>query len=203
MQPGAWTRLACTLTFQRVHTAIVLLSNLPAATLASSYLDTPAKVVRPAIGEPPRSWVAHSLPRSLGQHLLPAHLAHDVHPLLRSPRPAHPITASPTPYQSPLRLLGQYISGAELDGEWDADDPWPWFALAHVHWPWLLLRSLAQDRGWSRLNVRVAYGLALGAALAEWWPTPLFARMADARGADSVLYLCSPLQVSTSRIFTL
>ena len=155
MQPRAWTRHACTLTSQRVHTAIVLLSNLPAATLASSYLDAPAEVFRPAIGEPPRSWVAHSLPRSLGQHLLPAHLARDVHPLLRSPRPAHPITASPTPYQSPLRLLGQYISGAELDGEWDADDPWPWFALAHVHWPWLLLRSLVQDRGWSRLNVRV------------------------------------------------
>ena len=137
-----------------MHTAIVLLSHLPPSTLASSYLAAPAEVVRPAIGEPPRSWASHTLPRSLGQHLLPAGLASGVHPLLRSPRTATPVTSSPTPHQSPLRLLAQYVAGAELDGEWDADDPWPWFALAHVHWPWLLLRSLRHDRGWSRLNVR-------------------------------------------------
>ncbi|EJU01176.1 hypothetical protein DACRYDRAFT_108508 [Dacryopinax primogenitus] len=41
------------------------------------------------------------------------------------------------------------------DATWDPDDPWPFFALYHVQWPWYLARFLVMRRHkrWNRFNV--------------------------------------------------
>jgi hypothetical protein len=133
-----------------------LLASLPSPLFARSYFESPNAYRRPRHREPAHSWLSHSLPRSIAQHYLPLSISKALHPFL-SPAftkdPETTLTWSPTPTQTPWQLLRAHLlDGTERDAEWDADDPLPWFALAHVHWPWLLAKGL-MGKGWSRLNV--------------------------------------------------
>ena len=82
---------------------------------------------------------ANSSPYALAQPLLPSW----AHPALSGDA-----AWSPGPDETALHVM---LDADARDAQWDADDPWPWFALAHVHWPRLL--AMWGFRGWSRVNV--------------------------------------------------
>ncbi|EJD33543.1 hypothetical protein AURDEDRAFT_189066 [Auricularia subglabra TFB-10046 SS5] len=130
----------------RAHSAVTLFSSVGRAYADAHIAPEQADVVRPRDGEPAHIWLAHSLPYALARHLLPSWL----HPSLAlSRRVPHDDAAwSPGHSETALHLL---LDRDARDAQWDADDPWPWFALAHVHWPWLL--AIWGWRGWSRVNV--------------------------------------------------
>ncbi|GAA97235.1 uncharacterized protein L969DRAFT_84337 [Mixia osmundae IAM 14324] len=135
----------------RVHTAVTLFDDKSA--LASSYL------YETEISPPPRvmakSWLVHSVPlaafNTLPQSLRTA--ASRLHPRLFRDRKWHDVTASPMPGMNVLALLGRHAVGLEKDAVFDACDPLPFFVLAHVQWPWFLLRVAFSGRGWDRANV--------------------------------------------------
>ncbi|KZV66353.1 hypothetical protein PENSPDRAFT_689063 [Peniophora sp. CONT] len=139
----------------RAHTAVVLFAGVP--DLVSHYLGSASGTAYPPASTPPNSWLAHALPLSLAT-LLPRILARNLHPLLSASmnstsQDRTDPTLSPQPDSAaPHALLMQYILGREVDPVWDVRDPVPFFVLAHLAWPWMLLKGMVYGRAWSRVN---------------------------------------------------
>lgn len=145
----------------RIHTAVVLLSDLSPDLLAESYFGRKKNGV---LSPPPAakdrfSWALHALPLALAHSFLPSAIQRRLHPLLdpgtidafHTAVPA--ITISP-PVNKPFgEVLMDYIEGSERDPMLDWADPIP-FAAQHIMWVWLLARLVyVQGKGWSRVNV--------------------------------------------------
>ncbi|EPQ56693.1 hypothetical protein GLOTRDRAFT_105517 [Gloeophyllum trabeum ATCC 11539] len=56
----------------------------------------------------------------------------------------------------PLTMVSRHIAGLEKDVSFDASDPLPFFILAHVQIPWIIVRLLWKGKGWSRINTSTA-----------------------------------------------
>lgn len=137
----------------RIHTAITLFASLPAPLLADSYFASTPATIHPLPSQAPISWIAHSLPLSLAS-VVPSALANAMHPYLALPSDDKDFLQSPSANAGPISVISAYLLGTEVDALFDKEDLLPFFALAHIHWPWLLLRQLFRQRvGWSRLNV--------------------------------------------------
>lgn len=146
----------------RIHTAIVLLSSLPAEKLAQSYFGR----MKNGLLTPPRaarerySWLFHAIPLALAGALLPRTAQQAIHPLLATSDYEDPfaskvpaITISPPANTNLSDVLTAYITGSEKDPMLDWEDPLP-FAAQHLTWIWLLGRLVfVQGKGWSRVNV--------------------------------------------------
>ncbi|KZV94305.1 hypothetical protein EXIGLDRAFT_835083 [Exidia glandulosa HHB12029] len=132
----------------RAHSAVTLLASR-GRELADCYFNPSyptGAVLKPRRTEPAHIWLAHSLPYALARSFLSARH----HPTLSAQHDENAWTElawSPLPHESLLSVL------TSRDAQWDEDDPIPWFVLAHLHAPYLLLRSVFTRHGWARFNV--------------------------------------------------
>lgn len=111
------------------------------------FKSSPSIVTVPA-GADSMSWLGHDLPARLLPLVLPKRLRTYVHPLwLFKSEVGHREIVKDMDLDSPGRR----------DAAWDPEDPWPFFVLYHVAWPYLLLRQIfVRRKAWSRINVSTA-----------------------------------------------
>lgn len=171
----------------RVHTAVGLLvrdnpafGRVYAEALAEGAPESKAKakaksesgskaapLVLPQRGTESISWRAHDVPARLLPALLSALLPASV--CARLGRAVHPLWLGEASSSSEGESKGKGESEGEggrddptadigaHDASWDAGDPLPALALAHLLWPYLLVRQvLVRRRAWSRVNVSTA-----------------------------------------------
>ena len=146
----------------RIHTAIVLLSDLESDSIAESYFGRGKNSLLkpPASSRRRYSWIIHALPLVLATSVLPKYLQRKLHPLLCTPTEPDPmashippVTVSPPTQASLSEVIMSYLIGDESDPMLDWDDPMP-FAAQHIQWIWLLTRLVFfEGKGWSRVNV--------------------------------------------------
>lgn len=123
----------------RAHTAVVLFDHTPE--MADAYLsvfDTEAKPsssqpVFPRTPTPPYFWLGHDL------------LAFGILPLLDYVFGAGKREDVVTGWLALWRHAVYW-----RDGTFTLEDPWPFFALYHVYWPWKFAGALVRGKSWSR-----------------------------------------------------
>lgn len=139
----------------RVHTAVGLISTMPQ--FGANYRidgndDDDFKVAQSPKNAPPMSWLAHDLPARLLPLIIPRFIRGRVHPFWLTARESYS-TGSDA-----LKSQGFNLDApGSRDAAWDAQDPFPFFALYHLMWPYLMLRQVfVRRRAWSRINVSTA-----------------------------------------------
>ncbi len=101
-------------------------------------------------------WVGHDLPARILPQLLPAAMCRFIHPFMARSAPSLDASPAATRKASDLKLYDLSSSTTHLlsDPVWHTLDPWPFFAMYHLHWPFLLLHQLiVRRKKWSRINV--------------------------------------------------
>jgi hypothetical protein len=117
----------------RVHTAICLLATNER--FAQAYLSSQQhEVIKPLPRTKARTWLGHDLPVLFLPSLIPQ--LRRLHPLV----PVNP-----------------QLQVDVVDPMFEWQDPWPFFALYHIQWPFLLLRQLLiRRKKWQRINASTA-----------------------------------------------
>jgi hypothetical protein len=121
-----------------------------------------AAPLQPNTNQLPVGWIGHDLPAGIIPRLLPKRLCRAVHPFWVFPnQPSNESQRSLPPADHGPELgdlssvpASTFLLGLLSDPVWSWNDPWPFFAMYHLHWPYLLLHQiLLRRRKWSRINL--------------------------------------------------